>query len=561
MRKKTRYPLIIGLFVVLLLAVAPSQPAYARTGLNKTSIVLRKGKTKKLKVRGAGSKVVWSSTNPKVAGVSQTGKVTGVNGGNATIKAKTGGKTLRCKVKVVALNYTSYTLKSPGSTKKLKVTNGKKTRWKSSNKKVVTVSDDGKITAVGSGTARITCRTRGFRLTCKVYVPDVNHTSVRMKTGESFGYKVSKTRQKASYYSSDTTVLAVDTKTGLCKAMGHGAAYACAKADGYVFRCYVMVEKEGDIVTPRSKIPGSTKGETYRQEINTGKGYRTYTVFHQTSANGFKTKTISQIIPDSSVPTTEESTTETEATTQTGPATETGSSTEPAEGEDPEDPADPGQPEDPEDPEEPVVPVPEVKKYKVKNFISNHGCAACATTTVLSGYLSEKQTPVNTVKNLEMDALGFKNWDKNYSKSEKYQMPIALYGIRKVLEKNGIPCRYVRTYSRPSVLTQIRDHLLKGKPVVITVGATRYDGKKDSRWTGGRHTMVLLGMTDRYKVIVGDSADRADTFGNMRRIKVVDLSDVCGYLFKTTKKSGSNLTYPYYTNYKYCGGYILVDVD
>ena len=73
--------------------------------------------------------------------------------------------------------------------------------------------------------------------------------------------------------------------------------------------------------------------------------------------------------------------------------------------------------------------------------------------------------------------------------------------------------------------------------------------------------MALLGMTDNYKVIVADSADRASTFGNMRRIKIVDLTDVCGYLFKTIKTSGSNLTYPYYTNYQYCGGYILVDTE
>lgn len=556
MRKNMRrYTWLVILFAALLLAMIPSRTGYAKRGINKSSIVLQKGKTRKLRVSGAGSKVVWSSTNRKVARVSSEGKVTGVKGGNAVIKAKTTRDTFVCKVKVVALNYSSYTLKSLGSTKSLKVANGKNTSWKSNNKKVVTVSRKGKIKAVGSGTARITCKTRGHRLTCKVYVPKVSHTSMRMKRGKSFRFKVSKTRQKVNYYSSDPTVLSVDAKTGKCKGVSHGAAYACGKADGYVFRCYVMVEEEGDIVTPRSKIMSSTKGETYRQEINTKYGYRMFTVFHQTSANGFKTKTISQVVPGSTVPNTEEKTTKTEATTETGPTSET-DSTETGEGEDPSvDPTDPVEPVDPVPTVDPVE--PEVKKYKLKNFISNHGCAACAATTVLSGYISDKQTPVNTVKNLELNALGFKNWDKNYSKAEKDQMPIALYGIYKVLEKNGIPCKYVRTYSRPSVLSQIRDHLLKGKPVVITVGATRYDGKKDSRWTGGRHTMVLLGMTDNYKVIVGDSADRASTFGNMRRIKVVNLSDVCGYLFKSTKKS----EYPYYINYKYCGGYILVDED
>ena len=545
------YHLILLVFFLVLSVMIPSQPAYAKKKLNKTTMVLQKGKSKKLKVSGGG-KVKWSSSNKKIAKVSSTGKVTGVKGGNAVIKAKVGSKTLKCKVKVFGLNYAYYTLKTVGSTKTLKVTNGKNTSWKSSNPKVVTVNN-GKIKAVASGTAKITCKTRGVKLICKVYVPNVNVTTKRLEVGESFNFMVSNTRNKATYSCSDSTVLSVNTKTGACRALSHGSAYVFGKADGYTYYCYVIVTKQGDIVTPLSMISSNTKGETYRQDVNTAKGYRTFTVFHQTSTNGFKTNTITQEVIDYTTPTTE-------ASTETQPTTETGSTTEPT---DPTNPTNPENPTDPVNPVDPVVPEPVIKTYtyNVKNYISNHGCAACATTCVLSGYTNEPQTPVNTVQNLEFGALGFKNWDKNYSKKEDDQMPIALYGIQQVLEKNGIPNQYIRTYSRPDVLTHIRDHLLKGKQVVIAVGATRYDGIKDKRWTGGRHTMVLLGMTDNYKVIVADSADRASTFGNMRRIKIVDLTDVCGYMFRTTKTSGSNLTYPYYTNYQYCGGYILVDTE
>ena len=543
-----KYHLTILLFILLLSAVIPSQHVFAKRTLSKTSLILQKGKAKKLKVSGGG-KVKWSSTNTKIVKVSSSGKVTALKGGKATIKVKVGSKTLQCKVKVFSLNYDYYTLKNLGSTKALKVTNGKNTSWKSSDTKVVTVNENGKLKAVGYGTAKITCKTRGAKLSCKVYVPKVNVISKRLEVGKSFNFKVSKTRKKATYYSSDSTVLSVNAKSGRCQALSHGSAYVFGKVDGYTYKCYVVVTKQGDIVTPLSMIRSSTKGEIYRQEINTDKGYRFCTIFHQTSSNGFKAKTISQVIPVYTTPATE---TEKPDETETNIETESDNGSDEGENTGNLD-----------DSEEPPVPEPELKvyTYDVKNYISKHGCAACATTTVLSGYKMETQTPVNTVQYLELEALGFMNWNKNYSKSEDSQMPIALYGIQQVLEKNGIHCKYIRTYSRPGVLTHIRDHLLKGKQVVITVGATRYDGTKDSRWTGGRHTMVLLGMTDNYKVIVADSADRASTFGNMRRIKLVDLTDVCGYLFKTTKTSGGNLTYPYYTNYQYCGGYILVGTE
>ena len=537
-----RYRLFLVVLCMFFL-VGPCRESYAKVKISKRTLALQPGETKKLKVSGTSKKVTWSTTAKTVAKVDKKGRVAALKAGNAVIRAKIGTKVLKCKVAVVSFDRSAFTLKGAGSSKTLKVSNGKKTRWVSRNPNVATVDGKGKVTAVGGGKARIVCVSRGIKMWRYVYVPSVNKTGKRMKEGESFTFTVSGTRNKVQYSSSDANVLSVDAKTGVCKGLTHGAAYVRGKADGYTYQCYVIVRRNGDVVTPSVDIPGKTKGEQFQQRIFVGDGYRVYTVFHQTSVNGFK-KNITRIDPES---------TATESTEETGPAADTTAVSAPEEGTTEAS----GEGGDTPGPDDPQPPEPVVVNYNVKKFISSHGCAACATTTILSGYLPSDQTPVNTIQNLEFDALGFKKWHDNYSKTEAKQMPISLYGIQQVLADNGIGSRYVRTYSRPAVLEQIKDHLLKGKPVVINVGAQRYDGVRTERWTKGRHTMVLLGMTDRYKVIVADSADRPETFGNMGRIKVVELSDVCGYLAKCT-----NSLYPcYYTNYKSCGGFLLVDPD
>ena len=72
----------------------------------------------------------------------------------------------------------------PGDTLKLKVTGTKKkVKWKSSNKKVVSVSKKGKLKAKKPGKATITARVRGKKLKCKVIV---ERTTARAKKLRSY---------------------------------------------------------------------------------------------------------------------------------------------------------------------------------------------------------------------------------------------------------------------------------------------------------------------------------------------------------------------------------------
>ena len=112
--------------------------------------------------------VTWKTSNKKVATVSK-GKVTTKKAGKVTITAKADGKSKKCVITVkkapnkITLNAKKKTLKKgkkfqikaklPKNTASYKIT------YKTSNKKVATVSASGKVTAKKKGKAIITVTT------------------------------------------------------------------------------------------------------------------------------------------------------------------------------------------------------------------------------------------------------------------------------------------------------------------------------------------------------------------------------------------------------------------
>ena len=152
--------------------------------LSSTKLTLVAGRTAKLKVSGTKKKVSWSTSKKSVATVSKAGKVTAKKAGSATITAKVGNKKLKCKVtvkkKVVAkgikFKETSKfmlvgekaqikpTITPAGVTEKYKIS------WSSSNKNVVSVDQNGNVTAKGPGTAVITAKLNKKKASCKIRV-------------------------------------------------------------------------------------------------------------------------------------------------------------------------------------------------------------------------------------------------------------------------------------------------------------------------------------------------------------------------------------------------------
>lgn len=110
--------------------------------------------------------VVWKSTDTKIATVDDNGNVKGVSVGDAIIKVSAGDKSISCKVTVaepvsyITLNKSELELEID-DTYQLDETvypedaYNQKVVWSSSDTKVATVSENGKVKAVGKGTATI----------------------------------------------------------------------------------------------------------------------------------------------------------------------------------------------------------------------------------------------------------------------------------------------------------------------------------------------------------------------------------------------------------------------
>ena len=122
--------------------------------------------------KDAKTTLTWSSSNKKIATVNKSGVVTPVAKGTATITVKTSNnKSASVKVKVIGPKPKSVTIKQ-GKKATMKVGEKltlkavlspakaeTKLTWSTSNKKVLTVSDKGVVTAVKTGTATVTVKT------------------------------------------------------------------------------------------------------------------------------------------------------------------------------------------------------------------------------------------------------------------------------------------------------------------------------------------------------------------------------------------------------------------
>lgn len=141
--------------------------------------------------------------------------------------------------------------------------------WKSSNKKVATVSSDGYVSAKNLGKATITYKHGSKKATCKV---TVNHETVQMAKGSGYALKKMvkyiKGYKKAKWTTSSSAKIAV-SKNGKIKAKAHGQATVTAKIKGtnYKFKVYscdkkVIKSKTFKLVKSKVLHPKSLKVHT-----------------------------------------------------------------------------------------------------------------------------------------------------------------------------------------------------------------------------------------------------------------------------------------------------------
>lgn len=148
MNKRLLKTIGVVFVMLIILCVMPAEKAEAKAlALNKKTITVTKGKTRKIWVKNlpGSKKVTWSSSKKSIAGTKKvsrtTVKITGVKRGTCYVYAKVKGrKRLRCKVRVIQpkLKQTSVTV-SKGSTVTISFQDGNVT-WKSSDASIAKIS-------------------------------------------------------------------------------------------------------------------------------------------------------------------------------------------------------------------------------------------------------------------------------------------------------------------------------------------------------------------------------------------------------------------------------------
>ena len=236
----------------------------------KSSTQIQYGQTEKLTVTynpvdtTDDKTVIWTSNDEKVAQVTTDGTVKALKVGEATITARVGDKTANCVVTVLPVPLNSISIKeqnieiNKGGTKDLTViynpentTENKTVTWKTSDEKVVKV-ENGKITAIGAGTATITATVGDKTATTqvKVNVPlqsiTLNKTELTINKGKTANLDIiynpidTTVEKTEEWVSSDTSVVTVN-EYGLITAVGRGTAYVKAKVAGKETTCKVTV--------------------------------------------------------------------------------------------------------------------------------------------------------------------------------------------------------------------------------------------------------------------------------------------------------------------------------
>ena len=144
-------------------------------GLNHDSAVLEYGgrfsatrpnygSKVKLKVEGTKDKATWSSNNTSVATVDSNGKVTARGYGKAMITATENGSSVSTEIRVLEMQSSELEL-TTGENHSLSVlgTNSD-IKWRTLNSNVVTVDDNGLVTAVGAGTTKVIAEVDGKQI-------------------------------------------------------------------------------------------------------------------------------------------------------------------------------------------------------------------------------------------------------------------------------------------------------------------------------------------------------------------------------------------------------------
>ena len=202
-------------------------------------------------ITSTGKFPTFRSSKSSVASVNTYGVVTAKKAGTCKITAKIKGGEASCAVTVrpttVIIRPASITMFRQ-DTKKLTadVSTGHIPVWKSSRSSVVEVDENGTLTAIKHGTAKITAKVDGTTAVCNVTVKQpaikLSASSIELNEGDSqtLSAYVS-SGNKPEWTTSNMNVATVD-QNGRVSARQKGRAYIYAREDGAKASCRVTVK-------------------------------------------------------------------------------------------------------------------------------------------------------------------------------------------------------------------------------------------------------------------------------------------------------------------------------
>ena len=268
---KSYHLLILTTLILLLAACGPKEDPIVEVSsvsMSQSTLSIARGGSANLTATvnpstATDKTVTWSSSNSSVATVNN-GTVSAVAVGTATITATASGKTATCEVTVTPKGVSSIKLDKTSVSMTVKEVltltatvepadaDDKTVTWTSSDESVAKV-DNGKITAVGKGTAKITASAGTINVTCQVAVSyAVNSVTLDKSTAqiEEDGTLTLKATVDTDDpdvkvgWSSDATDIATVNNNGTITGIAIGEATITAKVGDKTATCKVTV-KEG----------------------------------------------------------------------------------------------------------------------------------------------------------------------------------------------------------------------------------------------------------------------------------------------------------------------------
>ncbi|MBE5965283.1 MAG: Ig domain-containing protein, partial [Lachnospira sp.] len=235
--------------------------------------------------------VIWTTSNSSIATVSN-GKVVAVAPGTVTITATCGSNTATCELNVkqplisIELDKNSLTM-DIGDSNTLNVTynpsnttDNKDVMWSSNNESVAIVVN-GKVTAIGAGTATITalCGNQKYICTVKVNTPEIDisisETNINLEIGNSKKIEItynsgSLPENKTICFKSSNSSVATVSESGVITAVSSGTVTIIVETnDGeQLASCEVTVQNDSleNTQQPTTETPSNNETDKNEQE-------------------------------------------------------------------------------------------------------------------------------------------------------------------------------------------------------------------------------------------------------------------------------------------------------